>query len=270
MKCSGCGAELAPDSKFCGECGAPRPEAPAPAVEVDRSGAQPAPVPVFGAAEAETRASKKGSRRKWAAIGCIGLLAVACVVAGLTGICLLTLLSQPQGSPIALPGVPSSEPTSAARPTPTWLPAPPTPTWQPAPSTPAPKPSIEPVVVMPYCSALDEPTVVYVQENQPVTVYWGWVATTPEYVQDFLDTATVEVFLDDEQVKPDTQSEIEYDFVDEGYVVSWSADVGTLTPGSHRLDYHVSWSRQISDGWHTYGPGGETEEEQEYCELIAE
>jgi hypothetical protein len=187
MKCSGCGAELAPDSKFCGECGAPRPEAPAPAVEVDRSGAQPAPVPVFGAAEAEAGASKKGSRGKWAAIGCIGLLAVACVVAGLTGICLLTLLSQPQGSPIAL-----------------------------------------------------------------------------------LDTATVEVFLDDEQVKPDTQSEIEYDFVDEGYVVSWSADVGTLTPGSHRLDYHVSWSRQISDGWHTYGPGGETEEEQEYCELIAE
>jgi hypothetical protein len=111
---------------------------------------------------------------------------------------------------------------------------------------------------------------VYVRENQPVSIRWGWLATTSSYVQDFLDTATVQIFLDDEQVRPHTQSEVEYHIEDEGYVVDWSANVGTLTPGSHRLDYHVSWSRQISDGWHTYGPGGEYEERQEYCEIIVE
>ena len=263
MKCTSCGAELAPDGKFCGECGAPRPEVPAPAVEVERPQAQALPAAVIAAADHEGTTSGKTSRRRWVAIGCIGLLAVACVVAGLVGAWLLTLLSQS-------PGLPSSEPTSAARPTPTWLPAPPTPTLQAGPAPLATAPSIEPAVVLPYCSALDEPAVVYVRENQPVTVYWGWVATTPEYVQDFLDTATIEVLLDGEQVRPDTQSAVEYDSEDEGYVVGWSADVGTLTPGSHRLDYHVSWSRQISDGWYTYGPGGETEEEQDYCEVIVE
>ena len=131
----------------------------------------------------------------------------------------------------------------------------------------APAPSIEPVIVMPYCSALDQSPVL-VGENQPVTVYWGWVATTPDYVQDFLDTATIEVLLDGQEIIPETQTEIEYHIEDEGYVVGWHANVGALAPGSHRLEYHVSWSRQISDGWYTFGPGGEYEEEHEYCELI--
>lgn len=269
MKCSGCGAELAPEDRFCGECGAPRREVPAPVVQAERPEAQPPP-PAFTAAKPQAPPPRKRSRGKWAAVGCLGLLAVACVVAGLSGAALLTLLSRSQELTTAPPGLPGAEATATPRPTPTWLPAPPpTPTRPPGPPTIGPAPTMEPAVVLPYCSALDQ-SPLYVRENQPVLIYWGWLATTPDYVQDFLDTAKIEILLDGEEVRPDTQSEIEYDSDDEGYVVHWSADVGTLTPGSHRVDYHVSWSRQISDGWYTYGPGGDYEEEREYCELIVE
>jgi hypothetical protein len=264
MKCTACGEQLAPEDEVCRACGAPAAEGRAAAVE-----AQPEPVPIFGADKPATRLSKKESRRKWAAIGCIGLLAAACVVAVLLGIWLLSLLSQSQRLPVALPGLPGPEPTFAPRPTPTWLPAPPTPTREASPPTPVPPPTMAPIVVMPYCSSLDQ-SPVYIGEDQPVTVYWGWMATTSEYVQDFLDTATIEVTLDGEPVEPDTQSDIQYDLVDEAYVVRWYADVGALTQGTHRLEYDVTWSRQISDGWYTFGPGGEYEEEHEYCELIVE
>ena len=269
MKCAGCGAELAADEEFCRECGAPRAEAPAVAGEAQRLDTQPPPAPVSTVPQPEAPPTRKTSRRKWVAIGCIGLLAAACVVAGLSGIWLVYLLSQSQGLPTSLPGGPSTEPTSVARPTATWLPSPPTPTWQAAPPTMVPTQVLEPAIVLPYCSALEQ-SPVYVGEERPVVVYWGWVATTPDYVQDFLDTATIRVLLDGEEVKPHTQSEVEYHIEDEGYVVSWSADVGTLTPGSHRLEYHVTWSRQIFDGWYSFGPGGEYEEEHEFCELIVE
>jgi hypothetical protein len=235
MKCPDCGTELAPEDRSCPNCGAARPQDPP---------------------------SGKGSRGKWVAVGCIGLLGFVLVMAALLGCFLLGLLFQSEQLPFA-------EPTSTPHPTPTWLPAPPTPAPPPARRTPAPAPTFAPAVVMPYCSALDQ-SPVYVHEDQPVTIYWGWVATTEEHVQDFLDTATIEVLLDGEEVMPQAQSDIAYDPKDEGYVVSWSVDVGTLTPGAHRLAYHVTWSRQISDGWSTFGPRGEQEEEQEYCEIIVE
>lgn len=255
LTCPACGGIFAEDDEFCPTCGAPRPEAQPP--------------PLLAAPEPKAPTAGKGSRGKWVAVGCIAALAVVLVLAGLTGCWLLGLLFQSQELPITLPELPGVEPTVTARPTPTWLPAPPTPAPPLGPPTMAPTPSLGAAIVMPYCSALDQ-SPVYVGENQPVTVYWGWLATTEEYVEDFLKTATIEVTLDGDEVKPDTQSDIQYDILDEGYVVNWSADVGTLTTGTHRLDYHVSWSKQISDGWSTFGPGGETEEEQEYCELIVE
>jgi hypothetical protein len=253
MKCTNCGAELPPDADFCTECGAPRPEAQPP--------------PLLAAPQPQDAPSSKGARGKWALVGCIGVLAVVLLLAVLAGCWLLGLLFQSQQLPINLPG---GEPTATPRPTPTWLPAPPpTPTQPRGAPTVVPPRALPPAVVLPYCSALDQ-SPVHVQEDQPVTVYWGWLATTEGYVEDFLKTATIEVTLDGEQVEPDTQSDIQYDIEDEGYTVGWLAEVGTLTPGTHRLEYHVTWSKQISDGWSTFGPGGEKEEEQEYCEIIVE
>ena len=36
MKCTNCGAELAPEDRFCGECGVPRPQLPPRFAEAER------------------------------------------------------------------------------------------------------------------------------------------------------------------------------------------------------------------------------------------
>ena len=141
MKCTSCGAELPPEDAFCIKCGARRPEVPAPVVQAERPEAQPPPPPppppppVFVAPQAGAPPSGKGSRRKWVVVGCLGLLAVACALAALSGPWLLGRLSKSGELTIALPGLLSGEPTSAPRPTSTWPSAPsPTPTRQPAPT----------------------------------------------------------------------------------------------------------------------------------------
>ena len=269
MKCTSCGAELAPGDKFCGDCGASRPEVPAPIVQAERPQPPPPPPPVFAAPEPEAAPPGKRSLRTSAVVGCLGLLAVALVVAGLSGDRLAKLISRSQEPTTAAPERTSGVPTSTPFPIPTWRDTSPATGTRtpPPPPTSTPTPSIEPALVFAYCSALDQ-SPVYVGENQPVTLYWGWVAQSESHVQEYLDTARIRVFLDDEQLTPDTRSEIEYDSESEGYGVDWKANVGVLTPGSHRVDYDVSWSRQISDGWYTYGPGGEYEEHHSYCEII--
>jgi hypothetical protein len=82
MKCSSCGAELAPEDRFCGECGAPRPPVPPPLVEAERPAAQPPPPPFTPAPVPEAPPTRKRSRRKWLAVGCVGLLAAICMLAG--------------------------------------------------------------------------------------------------------------------------------------------------------------------------------------------
>ena len=140
-------------------------------------------------------------------------------------------------------------------------------------ATPAPtkEPAIvkEPAAVMAYCDMLGE-SPVYVEKDQPVIIRWAWLALTPELIQEFITATRIEVLLDGREVKPETQTEIEYDAEEEGYFVGWSANVGVLAPGSHRVEYHASWSRQISDGWSTFGPGGEVEERWSQCEIIVE
>ena len=280
MKCTNCGAELTPGDRFCMRCGARAPEVPAPVVLPERPEAPPPPPPVsqperpetqpppplpppvFTPPEPKTPTLGKGSGRKWVTIGCLGLLAVACLLAGTYGAWMLGRQSQP-------PELATAEPTSTPRATATLMPTS-TPTatqTPPPPPTSTATPTTEPQLVTAYCSAYDE-SPVHVPENQPVTIYWGWLALTESQVQDYLDAATVEVSLDGEELRPDTQSQIEYDKDSGGYGIDWLANVGILTPGSHRVDYHVSWSRQISDGSSTYGPGGDFEEQQAYCEII--
>ncbi len=83
MKCSNCGAELAPEDRFCGECGAPRPPVPPPIVEAELPEAQPPPPPVAAAPLPEAPPTRKRSRRRWLAVGCVGLvLAAICMLAG--------------------------------------------------------------------------------------------------------------------------------------------------------------------------------------------
>jgi hypothetical protein len=130
-------------------------------------------------------------------------------------------------------------------------------------------PNQEPVIVEPYCTMFNaSPT--YVDQNQPVTLKWIWTALTEEQVKDHIDSGIYEIFLDGERIKAEGMSDIHYLQDKKYYEVYWYANVGILSPGTHRAERYLYWLRQISDGWDTYGPGGKIESEYHYCDIIVQ
>jgi formylglycine-generating enzyme required for sulfatase activity len=138
----------------------------------------------------------------------------------------------------------------AVKPTTTPLPSPtPTePVW----------PDVTPVVISPYCS-VDSDSPVSIQADQPVTLKWSWSAKTAEMVQEHIDVAKYTIRFEDQPVNPHRRSKIEHISDGDFYRVTWYADLGMLLPGEYYAARGLEWSEQISDGWNTYGPGGEFE-----------
>ena len=171
-------------------------------------------------------------------------------------------------SPLVSPPTFAVTPTrTAARPTNTntIIPTkPPSPTTT---TTFTPTPQIKPIVIEPYCSKFSE-AIVYIQEHQPVILWWRWDAATPKHIQDHLGATYYEIRLDGEEIFADRVSEIEYLISDGYYRISWYADVGTLSPGSHVAERFLSWDKKISDGWDTFGPGSKNVTLRDDCKLF--
>ena len=140
------------------------------------------------------------------------------------------------------------------------------PTLEPA-SSATPTPVLEMVYIEPYCAMFDQ-SPVSIKEHQPATLQWRWDALTTALVEEHIQTATYEIYLDGVRIQPEQMSEIQYLSDKQYYRVYWSAFIGALSPGKHRAERYLSWSRQISDGWETYGPGGKIESEYHYCDII--
>ncbi|MBN2548157.1 MAG: protein kinase [Anaerolineales bacterium] len=153
----------------------------------------------------------------------------------------------PTDTPFSEPGagVQTSEPLASATPTPV----------------------LEMIYIEPYCSMFNQ-SPVSIKEHQPVTLQWRWDALTPELLEEHIQTATYEIYLDGARIQAERMSDIQYLSDEKHYRVYWYAFVGVLPPGSHRAERYLSWSRQISDGWNTFGPGGKTESEYHYCDII--
>ena len=143
-----------------------------------------------------------------------------------------------------------------------------TPTLSPTP-TQAVWPEVTPAVIKPYCSVEDQSPVM-IQANQPVTLAWSWGATTAELVQDHIDAANYTIRFEDQPVNANRRSPIEHVGDGDYYRVTWYADLGMLLPGEYFSGRGLEWSQQISDGWNTYGPGGEFETVGDYCDVIVE
>lgn len=179
---------------------------------------------------------------------------------------------------IALPGIPTAGPqtlpahSATATPSPAGPPAtlPPTLTPEPTPLPPpafTPTSPLEPVLIHPYC-AMDNESPVYVDRGRPVILVWTWTALRADQVQDHIEAARYQIYLDGQLIEAQDQSEIEYDSQQQVYKVSWFAEVGTLPAGEHLAERYLSWTHLISDGWNTYGPGGEIETEYHNCLII--
>ena len=127
--------------------------------------------------------------------------------------------------------------------------------------------SVQPVIVEPYCRRYGQSSV-YVTKNQPLILKWRWDAKTEALVQEHINTATNEILLDGALVDASQQSAIEYISDQNLYRVSWISEPIILESGTHQASRGLTWSRMISDGWDTYGPGGTYETILDDCEII--
>ncbi|MBN1312892.1 MAG: serine/threonine protein kinase [Anaerolineae bacterium] len=162
---------------------------------------------------------------------------------------------------------PTMIPTATATSTPTLSPSAfPTPSLSPGPTL-VPTNTIEPVQVSPLCSYYGHPTV-YVEAGRPVMLAWTWNAKWEHLVEEHIEAATYRILLDSDEVEAVRRSEIEYVAAKGWYSVTWYADPVMLEAGTHLAERYLSWSRMISDGWSTYGPGGDKETEHDTCTII--
>ncbi len=223
----------------------------------------------------------------WAIFG-RGSTTAASLSATQTANMLAYLLATPRNTPqhLASPEVPPSDiplqPTVEEMPSATYTPMPPpatatmvpSPSFTPPPSiipplTFTPTPGLPAAIIEPYCSMFKK-SPQYVRIGQPVILWWRWDAKTRQQVEDHLAAATYEIYLDGMPVEAERMSDIEYLSNEKYFRMSWYATVGVLSPGKHRAERYLSWTRMISDGWETFGPGGKTETESHYCDIIVQ
>ncbi len=184
----------------------------------------------------------------------------------------LTLTAPLTNTPEQASPTPNTPPTAIpASATPVPLPSdtsPPPPSHTPT-RVPTNTPSLPAAVIEPYCAMFNQ-SPQYVKIGQPVILWWRWDASTREQVEKHMHAATYEIYLDGNPIQADQVSQIEYLSDKQYYRVSWYASVGVLSPGSHHAERYLTWDRQITDGWETFGPGGNTESESHDCEIIVQ
>jgi hypothetical protein len=167
-----------------------------------------------------------------------------------------------------LAGCQSATPTAEISPSPTAAPPTLTPLPQPTPTlTTQPTPAPDPVYVPLPCTLLGNPATTEVPAGAPIRVIWGWSAISKELVQEHIEANETVITLDGTPIKGALQ-EVKYDDQRKFFVAHWIAEVGVLPAGSHPLTYKVTWKRQISDGWDTYGPGSKNEVSTDQCEIM--
>ncbi len=121
--------------------------------------------------------------------------------------------------------------------------------------------------VFAYCDMPGDPYLppTGLQPGATIVIFWSWYARTREQVQDHIDAATYEVFLNGRRLEyRQFQGGIEQR-ADGNYWVDWAVTAGPLEAGQQRITYRVSWSRPISDGYAQFGPGTATESESGTC-----
>lgn len=106
------------------------------------------------------------------------------------------------------------------------------------------------------------PGIIYNTDN--ITIFWSWYAKTQQQVEDYIAQAIHEVSLNRAPLVNVQVSEITRPN-NRNYWVFYTASIGNLAPGSYGVEFKLSWKQQISDGYSTYGPEGDTERVNSTC-----
>ncbi len=100
-----------------------------------------------------------------------------------------------------------------------------------------------------------------------IDVFWGWFASTRDYLQQHINNAIYEVTLDGQLLDNWRlyADEIRQE-PDGNWSIYWYVPIeDPLPPGTHTINYRVTWRNPIFDGYKEYGPGTETEFETGSC-----
>ena len=114
-----------------------------------------------------------------------------------------------------------------------------------------------------------------VSSTDEVIIEWPWFACSKGLVNDFIDSADIDLFINEVMVeKADKQSwdtptktPVEEDIfaehcvwdVDTSWTVNWEYGLGKLEPGSYRINTIVDFSFPVIDGIDVFEPIGEVD-----------
>jgi Bacterial SH3 domain len=100
-----------------------------------------------------------------------------------------------------------------------------------------------------------------------VTIYWSWFAKEPVQLADHVDYAEYDVRVDGQPLSnwQDFKSSVLHSTRDGNYYVYWYVPIGSPPPGKHTIEYKLTWKQKISDGFKTFGPGGDEESNTGSC-----
>lgn len=116
-----------------------------------------------------------------------------------------------------------------------------------------------PGVIFAECDDIPGTSPGIVFDNETLIVYWAWFARTSDQLAQHSASARYQVFITDaagnRRLIQNAQVAAPRVLADGNIYLVYAADIGTLPAGSARVDYDLSWSTAISDGFEDFGPG---------------
>ena len=102
-----------------------------------------------------------------------------------------------------------------------------------------------------------------------IIIYWAWFASSEAYLRQHIANATHDLRVNDAIIENVNQYRLAPARSGAQHVVYWYVPYGPLEAGPHVITYRVAWRNPISDGYAAFGPGTETEYEEESCNFAA-
>lgn len=101
-----------------------------------------------------------------------------------------------------------------------------------------------------------------------IRVFWAWFASSEAYLRQHMTNAIHELRINGATIDNVNQHRMNPSRSGNQHVVYWYVPYGPLEAGPHVITYRVTWRNPISDGYAAYGPGADTEFEEESCHFV--
>jgi hypothetical protein len=88
-----------------------------------------------------------------------------------------------------------------------------------------------------------------------IVVFWGWFMSDPSYLAQHLDAVTYEVRVNNTLLSEWREHGAALRRSGNNHVQYWFVPFGPLESGDYQITYRATWSRVISDGYESFGPG---------------